>query len=160
MKRCSLCGRDRPRSRLLRQVGARVILFAFFSLLLTISAFASQEHRDLLSSPRFLSAADNGESEVLAVINTIYKAVKTLAIPAAAMSVAIGACKIFGIGMNGSQGERFESDGLKQIIFSLLALAAILLLPSVVRFAVSLFPRHSLGWEPSLPAETVPWGGG
>lgn len=70
----------------------------------------------------------------------IYSIGRVISLPLAAVSVAMGAFKMLG-------DEKSMAAGRKQIFITLLAVAALIILPSVVKLGLDI--GQTYGWDPS-----------
>lgn len=81
-------------------------------------------------------------------IEEVYETAKIISIPLAAVSFATAAMKMLGLGIwSAKQGDREMDSGKRQLIFTVLAVAALWLLPSVISLGVNLGKGHE--WDPT-----------
>lgn len=91
---------------------------------------------------------DDGQSydlsEFGSAVQTVYTIAKFIMLPLGSVAVAFGAVRMF----TGSEGEAGKAK--RQIIFGLLAVVAILLLPTVAKMGVDIGKQYA--WEPTTKA--------
>lgn len=91
-------------------------------------------------------------------MKTAYTLITAIALPLAAISVVIGACKFFGLSfLSFLNREKQVEAGRRQIVITLVALGCLYLMPAVIRYSYDFIQAYK--WKPDSSAEHLSWSG-
>lgn len=91
-------------------------------------------------------------------MKTAYTLITAIALPLAAISVVIGACKFFGLSiLSTKSSERQMEAGRRQIVITLVALGCLYLMPAVIRYSYDFVQAYK--WKPDTSGEHLSWNG-
>lgn len=91
-------------------------------------------------------------------MKTAYTLITAIALPLAAISVVIGACKFFGLSiLSTKSSERQMEAGRRQIVITLVSLGCLYLMPAVIRYSYDFVQAYK--WKPDTSGEHLSWSG-
>ena len=80
-------------------------------------------------------------------INSVYRIFRSVSIAAGTVSFAIGAIRLMIAATDSDEAQRAK----KQMLYTLLAVAALVLLPTVIRWSISAAKSAGLVYDPGTP---------